>query len=45
MPSMPVASSFSFVTNVVFYDYREKKTVQAVQIDIAKFNNWLTNTS
>ena len=43
--SMPVASSFPFVTNVVFYDYREKKTVQAVEIDIAKFNNWLTNRS
>ena len=43
--SIPVASSFSFVTNVTFFDYREKKTVQAVQIDIAKFNSWLTNTS
>ncbi len=40
-----VAASFSFVTNVSFYDYREMKTVQAVEIDIAKFNNWLTNRS
>ncbi len=38
-----IASSFPFVTNVVFYDYRETKNVQAVQIDIAKLNNWLTN--
>jgi len=36
---------YSFLTNVSFYDYRENKTVQAVQIDIAKFNRWLTNTT
>jgi hypothetical protein len=35
----------SFVTNVTFYDYRESATVQAVQIDVAKLNTWLTNTS
>jgi hypothetical protein len=34
---------YSFLTNVSFYDYRESKNVQAVQIDIAKFNIWLTN--
>jgi len=34
---------YSFMTNVVFYDYRESKTVQAVQIDIAKLQRWLTN--
>ncbi len=33
------------MTNVSFYDYRESKTVQAVQIDIGKFNNWLTNAN
>jgi hypothetical protein len=34
------------VTNVTFYDFRESKTVQAVQIDVAKFNAWLiTNTA
>lgn len=38
-----VASGFSFVTNVVFWDYREGKNVQAVQIDVGKFNSWLTN--
>jgi hypothetical protein len=36
---------YSFVTNVTFYDFREQDTVQAVQIDIAKFNIWLTNTA
>jgi len=34
---------YSFLTNVSYYDYRESATVQAVQIDIAKFNIWLTN--
>jgi hypothetical protein len=34
---------YSFLTNVTFYDYRESKSVQAVQIDISKFNRWLTN--
>ncbi|HTY89158.1 MAG TPA: hypothetical protein VMB80_17050 [Candidatus Acidoferrum sp.] len=41
---VPVASSFPFLTNVSFYDFREQDTVQAVQIDIGKLNNWLTNT-
>lgn len=36
---------YSFVTNVTFYDFRESKTVQALQIDVAKFNTWLTNTA
>jgi hypothetical protein len=33
---------FSFVTNVVFYDYRESDVMQAVQIDVGKINTWLT---
>jgi hypothetical protein len=45
-------AGYSFVTNVLFYDWREgwnngngpPKAVQAVQIDIAKYNIWLTNT-
>jgi len=48
-------TGYSFVTNVMFYDWREGwnsgsginskgKIVQAVQIDVAKFNIWLTNT-
>jgi len=40
-----VASSFPWITNVTFYDYREQDTVQAVQIDVALLNNWLTNTA
>ncbi|MGD0744233.1 MAG: hypothetical protein ABSA45_03670 [Verrucomicrobiota bacterium] len=51
-----IYAGYSFVTNAVFYDWREGwnggsgvnggkgKAVQAVQIDIAKFNIWLTNT-
>jgi hypothetical protein len=51
-------AGYSFVTNALFYDWREGwnggsgvlpgpkgKAVQAVQIDIKKFNIWLTNTS
>jgi hypothetical protein len=44
---------YSFLTNVVFYDWREgwhngsgpAKTVYAVQLDLQAFNNWLTNTA
>lgn len=35
---------YSFATNVSFYDYRELKTVQAVQINVAALDTWLTNT-
>ena len=46
-------AGFSWVTNVIFYDWREgwnggsgpAKTVQAVQIDVGKLNTWLTNQS
>lgn len=49
-------AGFSFLTNVLFYDWREGynggsgiggkgKPVQAVQIDVAKFQNWLTINS
>jgi hypothetical protein len=46
-------AGYSFLTNVTFGDWREgwnggsgpAKNVQAVQIDIAKFNKWLTNTA
>jgi hypothetical protein len=38
-------SYYSFVTNATFYDYRESDTVQAIQIDVGKFNKWLTNVS
>jgi hypothetical protein len=36
---------YSFVTNVSFYDYRETKTVKAVQLDVGKFNTWLTTST
>ena len=36
---------YSYVTNVTFYDYRESKTVQAVQVNVAALDTWLTNTS
>jgi hypothetical protein len=44
-------AGYSFLTNVVFYDWREgwnsgvPKAVQAVQIDIGKYNTWLTNVA
>jgi hypothetical protein len=38
-------ASYSFVTNVSFYDYREADTVQAVQVDVSLLNKWLTNTA
>jgi hypothetical protein len=36
---------YSFATNVTFYDYRESKTVQAVQLDVGKLNTWLTTST
>ncbi|HEY3763003.1 MAG TPA: hypothetical protein VGN23_14760 [Verrucomicrobiae bacterium] len=36
-------AGWSFLTNVSFYDYREGKTVQAVQIDVSLFRRWITN--
>ncbi|HEX3857571.1 MAG TPA: hypothetical protein VHY30_09780 [Verrucomicrobiae bacterium] len=46
-------AGYSFVTNAIFYDWREgwnngsgpPKAVQAVQLDISKFNLWVTNTA
>ena len=35
---------YSFVTNQTFYDYREKKTVQAVQVNVANLNAWLASS-
>jgi hypothetical protein len=53
-----IYAGYSFVTNDIFYDWREGwnggsgvlsgpkgKAVQAVQIDVARFNIWLTNTA
>jgi hypothetical protein len=36
-------AGYSFVTNTAFWDYRESKTVQAVEIDVSKLDTWLTN--
>ena len=36
---------YSFVTNATFYNYRESDYVQAIQIDVGKFKNWLTNNT
>jgi hypothetical protein len=38
-------SYYSFVTNATFYDYRESDNVQAIQVDVGKLNNWLTNNA
>jgi len=48
-----IYAGYSFLTNVTFVDWREgwngssgpAKKVQAVQVDIAKFNIWLTNSA
>ncbi len=48
-----VFSTYSFVTNAAFYDWREgwnggsgpAKRVEAVQVDVSKLIVWLTNTS
>jgi hypothetical protein len=36
---------YSFVTNTTFYDYRESDTVNAIQINVGQFGNWLTNAN
>jgi len=43
-PDLP-NNTYSFVTNASYYDYREKKTVQATQLDVAKFKIWVANTT
>jgi len=42
-PSYFTNTYYSFTTNVSFYDYRESRPVQAVQVDVRNFNTWLTN--
>lgn len=37
--------SFSFITNTTFYDYREGKTVHAVQMDVGNLVAWITNNA
>jgi hypothetical protein len=38
-------TNYSFATNVSFYDYREKKNVKAVQLNVSALNTWLTNNA
>jgi hypothetical protein len=44
-------AGYSFITNVLFYDWREgwnsgnAKAIQAVQIDISKLNNYINNAA
>ena len=40
-----VVKYFSFAGNATFYDFRETATNFAVQLDVAKFKAWLTNTT
>ncbi len=37
--------SYSFVTNASFYDYREGKTVQALQLNVGALNTWINSTN
>ena len=37
--------AYTFVTNTTFYDYREGKTVQAVQLDVGALINWIASTN
>lgn len=38
-------AGYSWVTNVAFWDYREGKVAQVVQIDVGRFNSWLADVS
>ncbi|MGA2684074.1 MAG: hypothetical protein ABSF51_03380 [Verrucomicrobiota bacterium] len=37
--------SYSFATNTTFYDYREGKTVAAVQLNVGALTNWMASTN
>jgi hypothetical protein len=36
---------YSFATNVSFYDFREKKTVKAVQVNVGALSSWMNSTN
>jgi hypothetical protein len=36
---------YSFLTNVSFYDYRESKTAQAIQINVTNLGVWATSSA
>ena len=44
-PTNVAWSSFTFVTNVSYYDYRESDTVQAVQVSVTNLSIWLNNSN
>ena len=39
------STNYSFVGNTNFYDYREKKTVQAVELNVGALNTWLAGAN
>ena len=41
IPYNQTNNSYSFVTNVSFWDFREGKTVHAVQLSVSNLNTWL----
>jgi hypothetical protein len=50
--STPITSSYttniayySFATNTTFYDYREGKTVEAVQLNVGALDAWVSSTN
>jgi len=44
--SLKTGSNYTFIrTNAAFYDYREGKQVLGTEIDVAKFNQWMTTNS
>ena len=38
-------SLYSFATNTTFYDYRESKTVKAVQLNVGALKTWIESTN
>lgn len=45
IPADVGSNNFSFATNVSFYDFREGKTVKAVQLNVAALNTWLGSST
>ncbi len=45
IPTVTTNSCYSFAANTTFYDYRDGKAVQAVQIDVGNLAAWITNDS
>ena len=44
--SLRTGSEYTFIrTNASFYDYREGKPVLGTEIDVAKFNKWMTTNN